>query len=529
VALEGEPKAGCLEEEGALDFVQGRLSEEVVQRIDEHVDRCQRCRTVLAEAARALRGRATGAPLTQPAMAPASTALTRFAPGEQLSGRYRILRFIARGGMGEVYEAHDLMLNTRLALKTLPATISDDANAIRRLKQEVNLARLITHPNVCRIFDLGVHEQSGAPSVPGILFITMELVAGISLGDHVRKHGRMDGAAASPVARAIVAAIGAAHRANIIHRDLKSDNVMLATDEHGAQRVVVMDFGLARAASSASDMNATDGLALAGTLLYMAPEQLEGGPVSPVTDIYALGVVMYEMLTGRLPFRGEPAEAAAWRRVTQPAPPLDHVALRLDPRWRQIVAACLERDPTRRPRAAEQVAQLLQALDPSADTLLPISVSASARASRAGRRPGLAVTTVAALLTVVGAPTVMHQLQRQTRPAIAPHPVRMENAGAVGGAVTPPLPPPAPGPLPAPLRSEPQAERAPAAPSPTTAATTDSRAAAERRRRSASHASPVPIPPEPPADSAPVGEQATPSAAVVSRPSEDPDDGFVRP
>ena len=535
MSLDGGPKAGCLDEEAALDFVQGRLAEAQVRQVDEHVDGCQRCRMVLAEAARGLRSRATGMPLTASTVPTAPIAVTRLAPGEKLSARYRILRFIARGGMGEVYEAHDLMLNTRLALKTLAATISDDPHAIRRLKQEVNLARLITHPNVCRIFDLGVHEESGAPSVPGVLFITMELISGVSLGERIRKDGRMDGATALPIARAIVAAIGAAHRANIIHRDLKSDNVMLAPDEHGAQRVVVMDFGLARAASPAPDMNSADAPTLAGTLAYMAPEQLEGKPISAVTDIYALGVVMYEMLAGHLPFKGEPAPAAAWKRVIHPAPPLDDAAGNVDQRWREIVAACLERDPARRPRSADQVARQLQALESLPDTLPAISVSARSRSSSSlvGRRTGLAVAALAALFAIVGVRTVTRWLRNQASEAIGPPvavPAGMVIAG--GTAAKPAATPSRPDPAPAP-----EAKAAvPLSPSPPAAAAVlatgpgPGGAAVPRRKNPRGRAHSEAAPPSPPyAGAVPIEPSATPPAPAGKRRSEDPDDGFVVP
>lgn len=531
---EGELQAGCLDEEAALDFVQGRLAEGAVHQIDEHVDGCARCRSVLAEAARSLRSLATGA-----SPSATSIAFTRFAPGEKLSGRYRILRFIARGGMGEVYEAHDLMLNTRLALKTLAATISDNPQAIRRLKQEVNLARLITHPNVCRIFDLGIHEQSSPPAIPGVLFITMELVSGVSLGERLRKDGRLEGSAVLSIARAMVAAIGAAHRANIIHRDLKSDNVMLAPDENGAQRVVVMDFGLARAASPAPDMNSTDGPALAGTLAYMAPEQLEGKPVSPVTDIYALGVVMYEMLTGHLPFKGQPALAAAWRRVTLPAPALADAAAGIDQRWEPIVAACLERDPARRPQAAEQVGRMLQSLDSLPDTLPAISVSGPARSALVGRRAGLAVAALVALATplaVVGVRTIFRRLQGAAGEAnAAAAPLLGEKTALTGGLAKPPAPPePAPVPGPGPARPEAGMASSPA-PVPV-----DPRAAPPgptplpRRRSARTH--------PPPTQNATVPAAATPSsgdkiadpaapapaaAPAAPRPSQDPVNGFA--
>ena len=353
----GEQAASaCIDEQTALDFVRGRLPGDQVTEVDEHADACARCQVVLAEASRAFRERSTGA------LPGAAIPMMRFAPGDKLASRYRILRFIARGGMGEVYEAHDLILNTRLALKTLAATISDDPNAIRRLKQEVNLARLITHPNVCRIFDIGVHEQSIPAGGPPLLFITMELVAGESLGHRLRTSGRVTPEIALPIAQAMTSALGAAHVANVVHRDFKSDNVMLSPDETGATRTVVMDFGLARAALG-SDLASVDNPTLAGTLAYMAPEQLEGKPVGPASDIYALGVVLFEMLTGELPFKGEPALAAAWRRVAEPAPSLSGVVPDLDRGWQRIVASCLERDPHNRPASADDVGRALQELD----------------------------------------------------------------------------------------------------------------------------------------------------------------------
>jgi tRNA A-37 threonylcarbamoyl transferase component Bud32 len=357
VALKQGGQVVCLDEEAALDFVRGRLAEAEVERLDAHVDQCDQCRVVLAEATRAFRERTTTA--TNPPRVP----FTRYSPGDVLAERYRILRFIARGGMGEVYEAEDSILNARLALKTLAATISDDPHAIRRLKQEVNLARRITHPNVCRIFDLGVHDQpSGGGSSQGQLFITMELVPGRSLGESLRNEGRVNPARAVPIVHSMVAAIGAAHRAKVVHRDFKSDNVMLALDEGGAERVVVMDFGLARAALAA-DTSSIDGHSLAGTLPYMSPEQLEGKAVGPATDIYALGVVIFEMLTGQLPFKAHAPLAAAWKRMVEPTPPLASFVAGLDPSWQKLVTACLERDAAHRPSSVDELGHLLAHLN----------------------------------------------------------------------------------------------------------------------------------------------------------------------
>ena len=222
MALHDGGRSPCIDENAVLDFVQGRLGEVEVARIDEHADGCLSCRQAIDEAVRAFRERSTGFDL------PPDPLVTRFAAGDKLAGRYRIIRFIARGGMGEVYEAEDEMLGTHIAVKTVAAPISDNPLAARRLKQEVNLARRITHPNVCRIFDLGVHHGGPERPGPGVLFITMELIAGISLAQRLRDQGPFSPGAAVPIARAMAAAIGAAHRAGVIHRDFKCENVMLA-------------------------------------------------------------------------------------------------------------------------------------------------------------------------------------------------------------------------------------------------------------------------------------------------------------
>jgi serine/threonine protein kinase len=376
VESKGESATGCLDEDVALGFVQGGLPEGDVRRIDEHVDRCEGCRLLLDEAVRAFRGQSTSPTPTAPA------PLTRISPGDTLAGRYRILRFIARGGMGEVYDAYDQILNTRLAVKTLAATTADHPQAIRRLKLEVNLARRITHPNVCRIFDLGVHNPLDVHPDRGILFITMELVPGTSLGHRLRAGGRMSARAALPIVQAMVSGMEAAHQAGVVHRDFKSDNVMLAPGADGkdesAPRVVVMDFGLARSPALSGDSSSLHGPALTGTLAYMAPEQLQGTEVGPAADVFALGIVIFEMLTGTLPFVGETPVAAAWKRVTEKAPLLRTFAPELDPRWEAIVSRCLERDPLRRPASVRQVA----------DALVGAEVSAGASVDSARRSPG---------------------------------------------------------------------------------------------------------------------------------------------
>ena len=318
---------------------------------------------------------------------------------------------------------------------------------------------------------------------------------------------------------------------------------MLAVDEHGGERVVVMDFGLARAASRAPDLHSTDGPSLAGTLAYMAPEQLEGKSVSTATDVYALGVMMFEMLTGRLPFRGEPALAAAWKRVTHPAPALGEAEPGVDPRWRPIVASCLDRDPLRRPRSADEVARLLQPLDSVSDTLPAISVSKPVGSARVGRRTGLAVAAVSALIAIGGARAVLrgtqHHPQRAmaeavhapettasttgapvakpaastAKPAIAATDLaassRVSSAGvktAIGGA--PPL-----------------TTVAPAGPNPGTVAVVPQRYRSAKTRTQPADRSRTPSG----AETGPVDKSRKSLEEVARRPSDDPDDGFVTP
>ncbi|MES1206936.1 MAG: serine/threonine-protein kinase [Pseudomonadota bacterium] len=375
------PKGGgggspCVDENGVLDFVQGRLSGAEVARVDEHADGCLPCRMAIDEAVRTFRERATG--FERPSLPVA----TRFATGDHLAGRYRIVRFIARGGMGEVYEAEDEMLGTRIAVKTVAAAISDNPHVANRLKQEVNLARRITHPNVCRIFDLGV-QDAGDRRGDGVLFLTMELIAGVSLAQRLRGEGRFSPQAALPIVKAMAAAIGAAHAAGVVHRDFKSDNVMLATSGADEPRVVVMDFGLARG-TWLSTHDSIEGRGIAGTLAYMAPEQLHGKRVGPAADIYALGVVMYEMLTGQLPFvppEGEAGVAWALWRLSEPAPEVRSVVPDVDARWNDLVARCLEREIDRRPASADEVARALDGearIEPAASGADPVPAPAPA-------------------------------------------------------------------------------------------------------------------------------------------------------
>src|SRR6202030_219040 len=195
----------------------------------------------------------------------------RFTPGQIIAERYRVVALAGRGGMGEVYRAEDLKLAQIVAIKFLPASLSKDAGALARFHSEVRIARQVSHPNVCRVFDIG--DADGVP------FLTMEYVDGEDLGSLIRRIGRLSSDKAIEIARQICAGLAAAHERGVIHRDLKPANLML----DGAGKIRITDFGLASIAASLEGVDAK-----AGTPAYMAPEQLEGKEVTAKSDLYSL-------------------------------------------------------------------------------------------------------------------------------------------------------------------------------------------------------------------------------------------------
>jgi len=313
-----------------------------------------------------------------------------FKAGDVIAERYRVARFIARGGMGEVYEADDLELRERVALKTVRPEVAGDTVAVERFKREIQLARKVTHPNACRIFDVSHHRPDGDAG-SGVIFLTMELLLGETLAERLRRKGPLAPDEALPIARQVADALHAAHQAGIVHRDLKPGNVMLV-EGRGSLRAVVTDFGLARLESGSEDQQ---GLALTaagvvGTPAYLAPEQVEGKEITPAVDIYAFGIVLYEMLTGTVPFIGDTALSTAVKRLQQtPASPRLHVP-GLDQRWETAILRCLAREPAARystaPAAIEAICRDAQPESRRpAQASVQASLSAPVPRSRAGR------------------------------------------------------------------------------------------------------------------------------------------------
>jgi hypothetical protein len=252
----------------------------------------------------------------------------RLAPGALLAGRYRIVELLGADGMGEVFRAEDLSLGQPIALKLLPARLARDPRALERAREEVRMARRVSHPNVCRVHDLG--EADAQP------FISMEYVDGEDLATLLRRVGRLAGERALEIARELCAGLAAAHASGVIHRDLKPANVMI--DRRG--RVRITDFGLARLGEDAAPAGE-----IAGTPAYMAPEQLAGIGASVRSDLYALGLVLYELFTG---------QRASARREAPLVPPRERVP-ELDPAVERAILRCLKVRSDERPESALSV------------------------------------------------------------------------------------------------------------------------------------------------------------------------------
>jgi beta-lactam-binding protein with PASTA domain len=259
--------------------------------------------------------------------------------GRVIDGRYRVESLLARGGMATVYQALDTRLDRSVALKVMHSSLVGDPDFVSRFIREAKSAARLSHPNVVAVYDQGTDA--------GHVFLTMEHVEGRTLRDVLRSRLRLRPGDALDVLKPVLAALGAAHRAGIVHRDVKPENVLIATDG----RVKVADFGLARAATTTS--HHTSGV-LIGTVAYLAPEQVERGIADARSDVYAAGVMLYELLTGRPPFVGESAIAVAYQHVHADVPPPSRGAPGIPPEIDALVAQATARDPDLRPADASR-------------------------------------------------------------------------------------------------------------------------------------------------------------------------------
>lgn len=305
-------------------------------------------------------------------------------PGATFAGRYRILALLGRGGMGEVYRADDLTLGQAVALKFLPESLDADPGRLQRFLQEVRLSRQVSHPNVCRVYDVGEAD--------GRHFLSMEFVDGEDLSSLLRRIGRLPPDKAAETARQLCAGLAAAHEKGVLHRDLKPSNIML----DGRGKVRLTDFGLAQ-------IEASGGAAeFAGTPAYMAPEQLDGQPASIKSDLYALGLVIHELFTGKRVFDAHTIDDLRRQHRDVSSRALSSTVRDIDPAVERIVGRCLEKDPARRPTSALGVAAALPGGDPLAaalaagETPSPELVAAAGHAE--GLRPLLGLACLAGVL-----------------------------------------------------------------------------------------------------------------------------------
>jgi len=338
-----------------------------------------------------------------------SASTSGFSKTQILAGRFRILRFVARGGMGEVYEAEDLELNERVALKTVRFEMAEDERTVERFKREIQLARKVTHASVCRTYDVFRHaDGEGAVAGRDTLVVSMEFLRGTTLARQITLDGRLKPAFALPIVEQMAAGLEAAHAAGVIHRDFKCANVILVPSpgSPGGFRAVITDFGLAHAVTG-NMASLTGSLDVVGTPAYMAPEQLEGKEITPATDTYALGVVMYEMLTGQVPFQGSTVISTALKRLTEPAPSPRTLVEDIDPRWEAVILRCLERDPANRFATTLDVAEALRGRQVSQPLALP----------GADRRKKFMAAGVAAALAIVSVVIYFAISRHETEPA----------------------------------------------------------------------------------------------------------------
>lgn len=356
-------------------FIEGRAEEPTAERIRTHLDSCGSCRLLVGKALRSV------SQISQP---------RTFPDGAILNRRFRIERFIARGGMGEVYEAWDLQLGETIALKTIVCTGLDNIRLFPRIRAEVQIARRITHPNVCRILEFGIAETEDPDAPDAVPFFTMEYLRGHTLREHIKTHGPLPESEAIELALQILDGLSAVHAAGIVHRDLKPENVFVVPTDTGQTRAVVMDFGLARSTVGQDGRSGYSSDALVGTPAYMAPEQTVGGQPSPTWDVYALGVILFELLTGTLPFGGKTVVAMAMARASQRAPLVSSLRHEVNSEFVAAIACCLQTDPQRRFASAEAVRQAIAAFRTPAGK--------RTRGSRVGLRPAAYVLGAAALL-----------------------------------------------------------------------------------------------------------------------------------
>src|SRR5688572_29064344 len=291
------------------------------------------------------------------------TTLFRSDPmiGRLVDGRYQVRSRIARGGMATVYLATDLRLERRVAIKVMHGHLADDSQFKQRFIQEARSAARLAHPNVVNVFDQGQDSDSA--------YLVMEYLPGITLRDLLEEYGSLTPQQTIDISEAVLAGLAAAHKAGIVHRDLKPENVLLADDG----RIKIGDFGLARAATA----NTATGAALLGTVAYLSPELVTRGIADTRSDIYAVGIMMYEMLTGEQPYKGEQPMQIAYQHANDSVPTPSTKNPKVPAELDELVLWATARDPEERPRDARELLEQLRTTESLLETALPTGTIAT--------------------------------------------------------------------------------------------------------------------------------------------------------
>ncbi|HMQ02584.1 MAG TPA: serine/threonine-protein kinase [Pyrinomonadaceae bacterium] len=313
----------------------------------------------------------------------------RFVSGMVLAGRYRIVGLIGKGGMGEVYKAEDLELEQTVALKFLPEELSRNEELLRRFRGEVRNARQVSHRNVCRVFDIG--------ETKGLYYITMEYIDGDDLSMLLKRIGRLPSDKAVEISRDICMGLAAIHKAGILHRDLKPANIII--DSKGEARIT--DFGIAGIEAEVQGNESR-----VGTPAYMSPEQIDGKEVTQRSDIYSLGLLLYEIFTGKQAFEGESVQELQIKKATTSPKNPSEIVTGIDPLVENVIKRCLQKDPTQRPESALNVAMSLPGGDPlqialdAGQTPSPEMVAASPK--KGALKPMVAFAMLAVVVAGIG-------------------------------------------------------------------------------------------------------------------------------
>jgi predicted Ser/Thr protein kinase len=307
-----------------------------------------------------------------------------FTPGTILADRYRVIGLLGRGGMGEVYRADDLKLGQPVALKFLPTKLAQDPVRRERFFAEVRITRQLSHPNICRVYDIGEIDRRH--------FLSMEFIDGEDLASLLKRIGHLTNEKALDIARQLAAGLAAAHERGVLHRDLKPANIML--DGHG--RVRITDFGLAIAVEDESQ--ATE---IAGTPAYMAPEQLAGKGATVRSDIYSLGLILYEIYTGKKAFTATTLAELREQKETHIPRAISEIREGMDPVVERLIHRCMEKDPNARPASVAQLALALPGGDPLAAAIAAGETPSPEMVAASGSREGLSPAVAWGILAFI--------------------------------------------------------------------------------------------------------------------------------